>query len=1096
MVDYYQNRLTGILSALNEARRVQKRPVTNLLKKDIGYGERETILENTKDWKPFERFETWGGRETHACFRTNITIPDEWEGKTVAVMLQTGVTDIWNTDNPQFLVYINKKMICGHDMNHNEVILTDCARAGEVYEYGLYAYSNSSGKDVFLMLDAAVVQKDVEELYYDMKVPFEIAALLKKDDIRRTEYFQILNRAANLLNLCEVGSKEFYASVAAADAYLKSVFYTDKGKLTDSLPVTVHSIGHTHIDVAWKWPLRQTREKVLRSFATVLYEMERYPEYKFMSSQPQLYQFVKEESPQLYEKIKERVAEGRWETEGAMWLEADCNLSSGESLIRQIVYGKRFFLEEFGKQENKVLWLPDVFGYSAAMPQILKKSGIDYFMTTKIGWNEYNMIPNDTMLWKGIDGTEILTYFITTKDYITNPEYNVRSISETTYNGRQNANQIMGTWQRYQNKEINKEVLTCFGFGDGGGGPTVSMLEESRRMEYALPACPQVRQTFVRDFFDGLQKRLDGKKIPKWCGELYLEFHRGTYTSMARNKKCNRRAEFLNQDAESFSVFSWLSRLPEQSQNARQAEQSQNVRQATSSETDSFFPRERLRHVWELTLLNQFHDILPGSSIREVYEDSAKQYEEIFALDEEMILEALTILQKQNRGQQGAEETEKTEKKEERYITLYNNTSFARTDAVETNGQIEVYDGNRRLSSQMTSKGTTVWKPAEIPAKGYRVFTVKDITAKLSKEEHLNENSDTPGQKIQFLSTIRTLETPFYHVVFDEAWEISSLYDKQAEREIIKQGERANALLAFEDRPKEYDAWNIDPYYEEKCYPVNNIISAQCTEQGPVRTVFHVERSFHHSVIAQDIIFYEESPNIEFRTRIDWKESQILLKAAFPLDLVTTKASYEIQYGNVERPTHANTSWEQARFEVCAHKWADLAEDGYGVALLNDCKYGYDVRESTMRLTLLKSGIFPNPTADRESHEFTYVLLPHKGDFREGGVIRSAYQLNCPMYEQESKLPPEKTSGSFFSSSKENVIIETVKPAEEQNAIVLRVYESFGRRTKAQLLVPTQITACRECNLMEQPEREITCADGKIEFEIKPYEIKTFLLFT
>lgn len=467
-------------------------------------------MKSEEGWEPFERYETWGGPETHACFRTKVQVPEHWGGKRVIVRLETGATDIWNTNNPQFLVFLNGELLCGHDMNHNELILTENAVGGEVFDYRLYAYSNSSGRDVFLKLDMWYADCKTEELYYDMKVPFEIACLLKKDDIRRTEYFKLLNETANLLDLRSVGNDDFRKSVEKADAFIKNALYTDKNPSDISVPVTVHSIGHTHIDVAWKWRLKQTRQKVLRSFATVLYEMDRYPEYKFMSSQPQLYQFVKEENPELYEKIKARVAEGRWETEGAMWLEADCNLSSGESLVRQILYGKRFFKEEFGKN-NKVLWLPDVFGYSAAMPQILRKSGIDYFMTTKIGWNEYNKIPNDTMMWQGIDGTEVLTYFITTRDYITDPELYTRPTTSTTYNGRQNANQIMGTWQRYQNKDINKEVLTCFGHGDGGGGVTIPMLEESRRLEYALPGCPKVKQTFVREFLktwkSGLSER-------------------------------------------------------------------------------------------------------------------------------------------------------------------------------------------------------------------------------------------------------------------------------------------------------------------------------------------------------------------------------------------------------------------------------------------------------------------------------------------------------------------------------------------------------------------------------------------------------------
>lgn len=1040
------DRMCGILDALKNAIRNDKKEIAPVYSKKIDYGEREEVLSDLSDWKEFDRYETWGGREEHRVFASKVTIIPEWEGKEVLVSLNTGATNIWNTDNPQFIVYINGKMICGHDMNHNEVIITEKAKVGEVYDYRLYAYSNSAVKDDFLQLDAYSVNKDVEKLYYDMFVPYEIASLLKKDDDRRTKYCRLLNDTANMLDLRQVPSEAFYSSVKAADEYICGVLYSDKNKESD---VIVHSIGHTHIDVAWKWPLRQTREKVLRSFATVLYQMDHYPEYKFMSSQPQLYQFVKEECPELFEKIRERVKEGRWETEGAMWLEADSNLSSGESLIRHIVYGKRFFNEEFGTGDNKVLWLPDVFGYSAAMPQILKKSGIDYFMTTKIGWNDKNKIPYDTMMWKGIDGTEILTYFITTRDYITDPETYTRSTSETTYNGRQNPNQIMGTWQRYQNKDINNEVLTCFGFGDGGGGPTPQMHEESRRMEYALPGCPKVKQTFSGDFFEGLAKRLEGKKVPKWTGELYLEYHRGTYTSMARNKKYNRLAEIKNQDAESLMVFANM--------------EGKNV----------VYPRKDLRHIWEITLLNQFHDILPGSSIKDVYEVSKEQYEEILGWDKKNIEDTLSTI------------FEKKKNDKETQIVLFNNTSFDRKDTFVTEGRVNVYDNDVCLPCQFSKDGKTIFTPSVVPGHGYHVFRLENVENNLKGE-------DDGISSFSFDKKRRKLETPFYDVAFSDTWEISSLFDKTAQRNIIKEGCKGNEILAFEDRPKEYDAWNIDEYYVEKCYAVSDVAFADVVEEGKVRIVIRVKRNFLSSVISQDIIFYATSGRIDFETFIDWKESQILLKAAFPLELDMPKASFDIQFGNVERPTHRNTSWEQAKFEVCAHKWGDLSEAGYGVALLNDCKYGYDVNESVIRLTLLKSGIVPNPDADKECHYFKYSLYPHEGGFREGKVINEAYIFNCPMYEVRTDAVMEQHEKSYVTISKENVVVETIKPAEDNDDIIVRLYEDHGRRTRAELILNGVSGVFAECDMLENVQGEWKKFEGTATFEIKPYEIKTF----
>jgi alpha-mannosidase len=1075
-MDYYKDRLKGILNILDSERRSCRRPVEHVMKRDIGYGERENCFDENGEWTEFGRSDTWGGRETHAAFKAKIEIPGEYAGKKVTVTLNTGATDIWNTDNPQFLVYINGRMICGHDMNHNEVILCSDAIPGEVYEYGLYAYSNGEAASDFLILSTAVVEEDVEELYYDLKVPYEIACLLRDTDKLQTEYLDVLNDAASILDLRDRGSVLFHRSVRACDDFIKKYIYSEKYSKIERDPissVTVSAVGHTHIDVAWKWPLRQTREKALRSFSTVLYEMSLYPEYKFMSSQPQLYEFVKEESPETYERIRERINEGRWETEGAMWLEADCNLASGESLIRQILYGKSFFKEEFGITENRVLWLPDVFGYSAAMPQILKKSRIDYFMTTKIGWNEYNQIPNDTFYWKGIDGTEILTYFITTKDFITYPELNRRKTSETTYNGRLNANQVMGCWQRYQNKDINDNVLSCFGFGDGGGGATLQMLEEGRRLSYKLPGCPSVRHTHALDFFEGLEKRLKGKKVPKWNGELYLEYHRGTYTSMARNKKFNRKCEIRNQDAESLSTLAFLLGL-----------------------ADSY-PFEELRKCWKIVLLNQFHDILPGSSIEDVYIDSLAQYKEAWRIEEDLIDSSLSKIVRASFD--FCENVDNSD-----MLTVFNNTSFERNEILVTEGRVAAFDAvtGEPLQMQYTADGNTVWNAKGLPSKGYKSFILRPTEG----EKCFKEADLLTEEKKQF-----SLETPLYTVEFNEFMEIVSLYDKRNEREVLKEGGIGNELICFEDIPKEYDAWNIDAFYKEKKWNVHELVSAKIVENGPVRTCIRTEKRFNRSFIRQYIIFNNESGRIDFKTEIDWNESQILLKTFFPFDVVTNKATYDIQYGNVERATHENTSWEQAKFEVCAHKWADVSENGYGVALMNDCKYGYSAHESTLALTLLKSGIFPNPNADKEHHEFTYSIFPHRGDFRTGGVVKESYFLNYPVYTVCGGRA-EKPLRSFFGGLSDNVILEVVKLPEckektvvrvENNdtgesrnnvSVMLRLYECWGSRAEECLTTSFGVSAAFECDMLEYTTGRLKTDSKGIHISMLPYEIKTVKL--
>ncbi len=1065
-----EKRIATIIKVLDEARYTDNLPIDEFYIKKVEYGQRDTILENPIGWEIFRRGSYWGGRDAHYCFKTSITLPKALEGKEVVATLRTGATDIWNTDNPQFLAYIDGVMVCAMDINHCEMILAKQAEAGRTYEMGFYAYSNSEASSILMDLSIAVIHREVEKLYYDIKVPFEAAVLQREDSLNRIRTIELLAKTVNLIDLRRVGTDEFYASILEADQYLKENFYE---KACSQQEVTVHSVGHTHIDVAWKWPLRQTREKVIRSFKTVLYLMEQYPEYKFMSSQPQLYEFVKEDCPEVYEQIRRRIAEGRWETEGAMWLEADCNLVSGESLVRQILYGKQFFEQEFGKGDNQVLWLPDVFGYSAALPQILKKSGIKYFMTTKIAWNEYNQIPNDIMLWKGIDGSEILTYFITTRNYELYPELKRDLDISTTYNGRQNASQIMGTWQRFQNKKLLQDVLTCYGFGDGGGGATAMMLEESKRMEKGIPGCPMTKQTFVKDFFEMLDQRLEGKRLPKWCGELYLEFHRGTYTSMARNKRYNRRCEFMNADAELFSVIDMVcgSKGP--------------------------YPDKELKHIWKLTLLNQFHDILPGSSIEEVYEDSRLQYEEILALDRQLIEQSLKNISDSMALQAKADSS---------VLMVWNQLGFSRDSMVELSAvdlgtgaiedDFEILSAGEPITVQSISKDRFVCDIKAIPSKGYRTFM---INKKACDRKIIGVSSHEEKFLITTFEQEHRVETPFYSIKLNKNGEFISIYDKEAERELIQKDAVANQLLVFEDRPAEYDAWNIDSTYIEKSWVVSDLQSITVTECGPIRACIHISRKFLESTIEQDIYFYTTSRRIDFKTKVDWKEAQLLLKVAFPMDILTEKAVFDIQYGNVERPIHRNTSWEEAKFELCAHKWADLSEDGYGVALMNDCKYGYDINESIMRLTLIKSGIFPNPKADQEEHFFTYALLPHMGDFRSGRVVQEAYDLNCPAYCSilggERHPSPDKT-WSFLDVDQENVILDTVKKSEKGEDIILRMYEAYGKRCRVMVrLDPTSYDTISECNLMEEEEEgDFSLINGCLSFVIRPYEIKTFRL--
>jgi len=993
-------------------------------------------------WNEFTTGMRWGGYDYHAWFRTDVTIPEEMDGKTVALLVHTG-QEGWDATNPQFIAFVNGVLRQGLDRNHQEVVLTHSAKAGDTYRIDLHAYGGMKHVKVDLFVELVTVDTKVRKLYYDIYVPLQVAEKLSENDKRRVDILMALTNAVNLLDLRKPLSPMFYDSLEKAEEYLKNEFY---GKICGPQEAEATCLGHTHIDVAWLWTLAQTREKVARSFSTVLRLMEEYPEYIFISSQPQLYKFLKEDYPEVYDQVKKRIKEGRWEADGAMWVEADCNLSSGESLVRQILFGTRFFKEEFGV-ENHILWLPDVFGYSAALPQILKKSDIDYFMTTKISWNQFNKLPYDTFMWKGLDGTEILTHFITTQDYDPASKSHF-----TTYNGYLNPSQVMGAWLRYQQKEINNDVLISYGYGDGGGGPTRDMLENGRRMSRGIPGCPKVKMGTAGDYFKKLEQTVkDSKYLPKWVGELYLEYHRGTYTTMGRNKRYNRKSEFLYQDTEFLSSLAML--------------------------LGQEYPQQLINQGWETILLNQFHDIIPGSSIWEVYEDSKKQYEEIIKVGTELTDKATEGI--------GAQIDLK-----ERSVVVYNTLAFNRDEIVtfEVPSDIQhpciVDDKGQTLPCQLTEKDGkryAVFSAQGLPSKGYKAFTLQDRKV----------DWDTP-MKV----SATHLENDYFSIEIDDKGTFTSIFDKSNMREVLQPGQRGNQIQAFEDKPMKHDNWDIDIFYQEKMWEVDQVEKIEVLENGPVRGGLRIHKKFLDSTIIQNIYIYKDIPRIDFDTYIDWKEDEIVLKAAFPVDVHSDKATYDIQFGNVERPAHWNTSWDYARFEVCAHKWADLSEEGFGVSLLNDCKYGHDIKDGVMRLTLLKSGKYPNPKADREEHRFVYSLYPHSGDWKDGSTVKMGYQLNVPVYakvEQAHKgsLPPVL---SMIAVDCDNVIIETVKKAEDSDDLIIRMYECYNKRTNAKVTFFKPLLRVVECNLMEKEIQPIEVQDNTFSFQIKPYEIKTFKL--
>lgn len=1023
---FLDKRIQGICDELKKLSVRQRKTVTGLMIKKGNFLSPEDARADAAPFEPFDSLTMhWYGPDEHYWFAAEAEVPESFAGKELWLHVRTQIDEWDDAKNPQFLLFVDGEIQQGIDMNHRDVLISRCAEAGRRYALDLQAYTGTLHTEFSLIIEWHQAEPELRGLYWDLQVPLQAFPRMDEQSQSRMALERVMNEAINLLDLRVPYSEAYMSTVRSARAYLAKHLYEE---LAGHDEIIATCIGHTHIDVAWWWTVAQTREKVCRSFATVLKLMDEYPSYRFMSSQPQLYWFLKERYPELYAKVKARVAEGRWEPEGGMWVEADTNLTSGESLVRQFIHGKRFFKEEFGV-DNRICWLPDVFGYSGALPQIMKKSGIDYFMTTKLAWNQFNKFPYDTFRWRGIDGTEILSHLITTLD-VGQDEKNFF----TTYNGRLHPDAIMGGWKRYQNKAINNDILISYGYGDGGGGPTRDMLETSERMEKGIAGLPRVRQAFARTYFDELKERVAGNaRLPVWEGELYFEYHRGTLTSMARNKRSNRKAELHMMDLELLAVL---------------------------AQGKIAYPASALDRMWKGILINQFHDILPGSSIHEVYEVTRREYaaleDEIGRLREERL--AALAAPSGN-------------------VTVFNTKGFASSEVVRL-GKADydaLADGEGHVYPvQRTEDGALAYLP-ELPAKGYAVFTPAAA-----------RETEIPFA----LDGDHALDTPFYRAEFDADGMLCRLYDRENDREVIREGERANLMRMYEDKPIYYDNWDIDIFYTEKYWDVTQLSRFAWTQVGAVCATLEIERRVSQSLIRQKIHFYSDSRRIDFETYVDWHEHQHLLKVHFPANVHTDEATFDVQFGNLTRKVHTNTSWDVARFESCGQKWIDLSEGHYGVSLLNDCKYGHSVKDGCIGLTLIKSGIEPNPTTDQEEHVFTYALWPHAGNWRAGGTVREAYRLNQPALSRRGGEAGE--AYSLASTADANVMLETVKLAEDGDGVILRVYETDNALTQTSLAFARDIASAEECNLIEEKLRDQPFEGHTIPFAIKPYEVKTF----
>ncbi|MDQ1914706.1 alpha-mannosidase [Paenibacillus sp. GD4] len=995
------------------------------------------------EWGTFRLGDHWKGRDLYIWLQIRANVPKEVNGHRIVGRFDYGCTHHGNSKGFESLLFIDGKPYQGVDTNHQEVFLDPWSDRSVTLTFRLWSGLEGGGEPQhqehqIKRAELCFLHAAADDLYYTGRAVLQTIQVLSSDSPERQRLLSGLNRAFRCLDWASVGTDDFYESVASALKVLKM----ELKDIPANHPVKVRCIGHTHIDVAWLWRLKHTREKVARSFSTVLRLMEQYPDYVFLQTQPQLYEYIKQDYPEIYAEMKKRIQEGVWEAGGAMWLESDCNLTSGESLVRQLLFGTRFFREEFGS-ECRYLWLPDVFGYSWALPQILSKSGITSFMTTKISWSQYNRMPNDTFRWRGIDGSEVLTHFITT------PEIEFPKETYYTYNGYVVPETVEGIWRTYRDKSLNQELLLCYGYGDGGGGVNRDMLEMRRRLE-SMPGLPQAVTGRADEFFEALENRVaaSDEYVHVWDGELYMENHRGTYTSQAFIKKMNRRLELALRETELLAVLAG-------SLGAYDLNQGQSA----------------LNAAWKIVLRNQFHDIIPGSSIAEVYEDAREEYADAERMITETREEAL--------GEIASAASPDTAQS---YV-IVNGATWSQRGLVELPVDQQADAGTWRdaqgneLRAQRNDDRWLIELPQAPPLGFTSIAFEPGAAAATAEEEAFQWNGSS-------------IITPHYVIEWNESGQLTRLYDQSNEREVLSPDGLGNVLQVFEDKPMQFDAWNIDLFYQETMHPVTVLKQVALKELGPLRAVVELEWTYRNSVILQEMIVYSHSRRIDFRTKVDWHEQHQLLKAAFTVDIRATEATYDIQFGNVKRPTHWNTSWDYARFETVGHQWADLSERGYGVSLLNDCKYGYDIKDNVMRLSLIKSATYPDPQADQGQHSFTYSLLPHSGDWSTGGTVQEAWELNQPM--QAIRGAAERKECSLLHVSAKHITVDAVKKAEDSDACIVRFHEHEGRRGKVRITSDLGIQSWEETDLMERPIGEVR--EGDLACMMKPYEIKTFLV--
>ncbi|MGL4739134.1 MAG: alpha-mannosidase [Cellulosilyticaceae bacterium] len=980
---------------------------------------------------PIKSGEIWGGEAYMYCwFVGAYTVPQKFEGISLFLRPQVGGYEglLW-VDGQPFGNFASKILMGSHGNHYCKMIAKEPLEGQKIalalecytghYIKGTQPFENETIPDfkfTYESIDVCIKNETIADFYFDLRTLLELMKVLPDTSYRKAEIIKVMTRLHEVL---------YYDIEAVEPAVLLETLRTGREIMAEALRQTngpsepsVGIIGHSHMDTAWLWHLDETIKKCARTYANQMTLMECYPEYQFVQSSAYHGEMIRVHYPELFERIKEKVAEGRYEPNGGVWVECDCNITSGESMIRQFLWGQRFTREHFGYTSD-AFWLPDTFGYSAAIPQIMKGCGVDYFLTTKIAWNDTNTFPYDTFWWKGIDGTKVFAHF--NKTHIWPSPADVYPLLHDQSNN-----------DSVKQKHVANRKLVSYGFGDGGGGPQFEMIEMARRCK-DLEGCPKMEHTSVSGFMQELEQSVVHPST--YSGELYLELHRGTLTNQHEIKRNNRLAEIALHNLEYLTV--------------------QNAVATDTVATDTHY-----RVHQNTVLVNQFHDILPGTCIPRVHDECKAAMTNVLNEVTQLTEQAITVL---------AQDQART-------ITFVNPTSFVKQDSLAVANQ----DGLKIAGGYPQQIIEDLYGHKKLMVAGIAIDPYASQVIQLE-----------PGE-VESPSVFEVNEdhiiTPFAKVSFDENGYITSFVDRLAQRELRGEGYALNTFLIAEDVPTAWDNWDVDADMQLKLKDTAKLMKREVVAEGAVE--LRIRSSYQltpHSTLKQDMIFYAHSPIVKFETLIDWQDNHRFLKTAFDTSIFSDFVRQEIQFGYLKRQTTRNTSIEQAQFEVLNHKYTDLSETQYGIALINDCKYGISVYEGQMRLSLHKGGCRPDDRGDKGQHYCEYAFAPHQGGFSTENVIKPAYALNYKPIEVRGN----RSIPSFVHTTQANIIIETIKPCETcEKAYILRLYEAEGTYTHTKVQFQHKPQAISLTNMLEEVQESFATTEN-LDLTFKPFEIKT-----